>query len=196
MPVFYTNCYGQVYVLHEGKTKTGKSRYYFSLKTDGPLAESIPNGYEAYERPGGMVYFRKIQKTPILPDELKYVQKKIASCVDQEDEKSYPQLQSSFGAHVPGFVSSGMSAFINKYCTRFEADIRGKEIIVYRVKGDGMPIMKFALIDESTREFIAYRWCFKGRIDGWIRIGSPGQLKMLVDRCCPALGTDNFYELM
>ena len=195
MPVFYTNCYDQVYVLHEGKTKTGKSRYYFSLKTDGTLPESIPNGYEVYERPGGMVYFRKIQKTPVLPDELKYVQEKIASCVDQEDETVYRRLQSSLGAHVPGFLSSGKRAFIDKYRTRFEAEIRGKEIIVYRVKGDGMAIMKFVLIDESTREFIAYRWCFKGRIDDWIRIGSPGLLKTLVDRYCPALGTDNFYEL-
>lgn len=197
MTIIHKNCFDEEYFLHEGKTKTGKPKYFFSKKKDGDdLPDAIPDGYEIYERPGGRVYLRKFQKTPILKNELEYVQEKIASCVDQEDEKAYRQLRSSLGAHVPGFLSSDRMAFVDKFRTRFEAEIRGKEIIVYRVKGDGMPIMKFALADESTREFIAYRWCFKGSIDDWIMIGLPGQLKKLADKYCPTLGTDDFYELI
>ena len=89
MPVSYKNCRGQIYFLHEGTTKTGKPRYFFSMKTDGNLPDMMPEGFEVYERPGGMVYIRKIQVTPILDTELKYVQDKIATLVDQEGEKEY-----------------------------------------------------------------------------------------------------------
>ena len=74
MPMIYKNCYDEQYFLHEGKTKTGKPRYYFSKKAEGNLADTIPDRYEIYERPGGMVYLRKEQKTPIWQEELEYVQ--------------------------------------------------------------------------------------------------------------------------
>ena len=192
MPITHKNCRGHVYYLHEGKTKTGKPKYYVSKKAEGNLAVSVPEGYEIYEQPGGAVYFRKKQKTPILPHELKYVQDKIAPLVDQnqenEDEVMYARL-SSFG-----LPSTAL------YRTRYEAEIRGKEIIIYEVtRHDGRPLMKFELLDEETRKYRAYRWCFRGRIDDWITIGSfgisSGQLRDLVDKYCPALGTDDFYEL-
>ena len=183
MPIIHKNCHGDTYYLHEGKTKTGKPKYYVAKKSEGNLAEAIPDGYEIYEQPGGRVYFRKIQKTPILPHELKYVQDKIAPLVDQEDEVRYTCL-SSFG-----LPSSAL------YRTRFEAEIRGKEIIIYQVRHDAMPIMKFELLNEETRKYCTHRWCFIGSIDDWINIGSSGQLRNLVDKYCPALGTDDFYEL-
>ena len=197
MPVFYKNCNGQIYLLHEGKTKTGKPRYFFSMKTDGDLPEAIPDGFEVYERPGGMVYIRKIQQSPILADELKYVQDKIAPLVDQEAEREYAGWCDELTKVIPGFLASGRQSIVAQHCrSQFQAEIRRKEIIIYRVKkGDGMPIMKFVLVDEATREFDAYRWCFKGSIDDWMGIGHSGQLKELVDKYCPALGTDKFYEL-
>ena len=191
MPVFHKNCYGQTYVLHEGKTKTGKPRYYMSVKTEGDLAEAVPEGYEIYERPGGGVYYRKIQKTPILPHELKYVQDKIAPLVDQDEEARYAIL----GTIIPGLHKSKGHNLVDRFRTRFEAEIRGKEIIIYKVRDCGMPMMKFVLCDEETREYDAHRWCFKGRIDDWIELSTSGQLQDLADKYCPALGTDDFYEL-
>ena len=157
----------------------------------------MPEGFEVYERPGGMVYFRKIQETPILPEELKYVQNKIAPLVDQESEKECEQLRSMLAKNFLGFLSPEKQAIVEQHGrVRFQAEIRKNEIIIYEVgQIDGRPIMKFELLDEATRKFAAYRWCFKGRIDGWISIGSSGQLKELVDKHCSALGTDRFYEL-
>jgi hypothetical protein len=59
MAVKYVNRTGQTFYLHEGKTKTGKRKYFLSLKEEGVLAESIPDGYEIYENPDAHVYFRK-----------------------------------------------------------------------------------------------------------------------------------------
>ena len=60
MPVTYNNRKNKTYYLHEGKTKTGKTRYYLSMKTNGQLVDEIPDGYEIYEHPSNaQVFLRK-----------------------------------------------------------------------------------------------------------------------------------------
>lgn len=49
MTIEYVNRKSQTYYLHQGTTKTGKPRYFFSQKTEGNLASEIPDGYEIYE---------------------------------------------------------------------------------------------------------------------------------------------------
>ena len=188
MPVPYTNCHGQTYHIHERKTKTGKSCYYASTRMEGNLVEAIPEGYEVYERPGGRVSVRKIQKTPILPHELQFVQDQLTPLNDQWNAIFY----SAFGesASIPSSVKQLM---LERNRSRYQAEILGKEIIIYEVSCDGRPIMKFTLRDEEEREYRAYRWYFRGS-NGWLEL-SEGQLRNLAAKYCPTLGTDEFYEL-
>lgn len=50
MGVQYRNRKGDTYYLHEGQSRGGKVRYIFSRKTDGKPVESIPDGFEIYEK--------------------------------------------------------------------------------------------------------------------------------------------------
>ncbi len=59
MVVKHVNRKGQTFYLHETKTKTGKPKYSFSMKADGPLVGSIPEGFEVYENPDAQVFLRK-----------------------------------------------------------------------------------------------------------------------------------------
>ena len=59
MPVTHVNRYRDTYYLHVGKTKTGKPKYWFSMKADGDLVNAIPEGYEVYENPDAQVFLRK-----------------------------------------------------------------------------------------------------------------------------------------
>jgi hypothetical protein len=59
MTVSHVNRKGQTFYLHEMKTKAGKPKYFFSMKQDGQLVESIPEGYEVYENPDAQVFLRK-----------------------------------------------------------------------------------------------------------------------------------------
>jgi len=59
MAVKYVNRKGQTFYLHEAKTKTGKPKYFFSMKDEGVLVESIPEGFEVYENPDAQVFLRK-----------------------------------------------------------------------------------------------------------------------------------------
>ena len=207
MPISHTNYLGQTYYLHEGKTRSGKPKYYISKKAEGNPIESIPDGYEIYERPDGLVVVRKIPTSPILPHELKYVQDKIAPLSGFQrgydewcDELGYT---SEFSDMMPELASLEklVNAISQKrvrdyYRTRYVAEIRDNEIIIYEVaKRGGSAIMKFTLYDEETRKYGAYRWGGSGLTDRWLRCGPSGQLMELVDEYCPMLGTDEFYEL-
>lgn len=44
------------YYLHQGRTKTGKPKYFFSRKSEGELCRQLPDGYEIYENPRGQVF--------------------------------------------------------------------------------------------------------------------------------------------
>ena len=157
MPVFYTNCHGQTYLIHERKTKTGKPCYYASMRTEGNLIEAVPEGYEVYERPGGRVSVRKIQKSLILPHELQFVQDQLAPLNDRE----YAFFRSALGEGA-FILSSVKRLMLERHCFRWQAEIRGKEIIIYEVSCNGQPILKFVLRDEEERKYRAYRWCFRG----------------------------------
>ena len=78
MAVEYTNRKGKKYYLNVGKTKTGKPKYYFSMKTRGKLPEEIPEGYEIYEHPANaQVFLRKEIPLAITEFEKKLVEKEL-----------------------------------------------------------------------------------------------------------------------
>jgi hypothetical protein len=59
MVVKHVNRKGQTFYLHETRTKAGKPKYYFSMKADGLLVASIPEGHEVFENPDAQVFLRK-----------------------------------------------------------------------------------------------------------------------------------------
>ena len=62
MPITHINRKRQTYFLHEGKTRTGKPKYFFSKDSASDTLDAIPEGYEIYENPNAQVFLRK--KTP------------------------------------------------------------------------------------------------------------------------------------
>ncbi len=59
MAVEHVNRKGQTFYLHETRTKTGKPKFFFSMKEEGVLVGSIPEGFEVYENPDAQVFLRK-----------------------------------------------------------------------------------------------------------------------------------------
>jgi hypothetical protein len=56
MTIEHINRRGKKYYLHEGKTKTGKPKYFFSMKSEGNTIDAIPEGYEIYENPNAQFF--------------------------------------------------------------------------------------------------------------------------------------------
>jgi hypothetical protein len=78
--VQHVNRKGDTYYLHQGRTKTGKPKYFFSRKSEGELCRELPDGFEIYENPRGQVFCRRIQPKLIRDEEIEVVREAIRSC--------------------------------------------------------------------------------------------------------------------
>lgn len=192
MGVEYTNRSGKKYFLHVGKTKTGKPRYYFSLKKKGTLADDIPEGFEVYEHPESAVVFLRKEVPRLITDlEKKTVErelKKLSSSkwylIDikgkdltiYESREDIDRLKAIFGSKV-----------------RPHDDLSMDDILGIAVSYT--PIMKYILQDEDKRTFTVMRCCLLGSIDDWIQIGGSSRLKDLVETFTKRLGDDTLFDL-
>lgn len=186
MPVTHTNRRGQTYYLHAGTTKTGKPRYWFSMKDDGDLVEVIPAGHEVYENPDCQVFLRKIVPQLVTPFEVAVVEVGLERYAPGQN-----CLVDVKGEHI-----------VVHHAERVTLDLEdfgfGLRELPARYR-DYMKVMRFILVDEESRTFRVQRWCFRGSIDRWIDLwmaGSEGKLTDLVNEFCRHIGRESFFELM
>jgi hypothetical protein len=175
-----------------GKTKTGKPRYYFSMKKKDALAEEIPEGFEIYEHPANDQVFLRKRIPPLITElEKKLVEKELKNLdgprlygADVKGEEIIIYQSNENVENLKEIFSS-----INPFHDASRVDNIIKSEITYA------PIMKFILDDEKKRTFVVNRYCFRGSIDDWIDIGGPMHLKEASKVFLEHLGKDSFYEL-
>lgn len=190
MAIEYVNRKQKTYYLHEGKTKTGKPKYFFSVKAEGALVDVIPEGYEIYENPNAQVFLRKIQPQMVTPEEVAIVQagvKKIAKL-------DYLMVDVK-GKHIVVYLcDQNVDALmaIAQSSPTGDAGLADRMIQSFTYS----PMMQFVLVDKETREFEVERWCFRGSIDNWLLLDSSTNLQALVKKYARHLGQESFYELM
>ena len=192
MAYTYTNRKDQTYYLHQGKTKTGKPKYYFSQSDKGDTIDCIPDSYEVYENANAQVFLRRIQPQIITDEEIQLVR----DCI-----KTYTQLSHFFVeakgnkiiVHTPDQDLDRLDSMLSPF-----AQLRGFNVKEYFGKRASFtPVMRFVLSDKEKRTFYTERFCFRGSIDDWIYLGSSGgtllsQIMLYIKH----LGQESFYELM
>jgi hypothetical protein len=87
VPITHVNAKGKTYYLHQGVTKTGKPKYHFAMKSEGDLADSIPEGFEIYENPNAQVFLRRIPPKIITDEEKAIVEEGMRTYSDIKDYK-------------------------------------------------------------------------------------------------------------
>jgi len=194
MAMEYVNRKGDTYYLQQGKTKTGKPRYYFGRKLKAAPLDALPEGYEVYESPEtGQVYARKSVPTEISPMERRMVEEAVATqaglkqaIVDVERKALVVYLPSTEGKSLQGLrdtlglPQSVVAALIDEVTRR----------------GHYGKMLRFDLVDADERLYVAQRWCFLGSIDDWIFLSGPAPLADLLDKFAKHLGKESFYELI
>ncbi len=194
MPVTYMNKGKQIYYLYQGKTKTGKPRYHFSMKDKGTLAEKMPEGYEIYEHPANAQVFLRKKLPQIVTDIESYLVKKYLKKLN----RPHRYLFDIKGKIITIFESNQNVDELKAMFKRlpfgeYRTESRIAEILdretTYR------PIMRFILRDKKRRIFVAERFCFKGSIDDWINIGMSDSLENLLKAYLTHLGKDSFFDL-
>ena len=200
MTVSYKNRKSKTYYLHKGKTKTGKPKYHFSLKSKGELVDEIPEGYEIYEHPAhGQVFLRKKLSQIITDIEKHIVEKEL-----KEIEVPYNHLLDIRGKTITIFEShQDVDALKDIFSARFgqgfrpfglDADSTIDDII--NIALDYSPIIRLSLQDEKKRTFIAERYSFRGSTDDWVQIGGPGSLKEIAKEHVKHLGQDSLFGIL
>jgi hypothetical protein len=190
--IAHRNRLGDRHYLHEGKTKTGKAKYFFSRKREGKLAASIPAGFEVYETPNALVLLRRVvpclvtsEETAIVSDAVQQNPKAKGAIVDTKRD--------TITVHMPTF---DLDESVEELVADYPFAGRARMLGVLKRSLHFLPTMRFVLQDEETREYQTERWCYAGSIDDWIPVESPGPLPKLARRFCRHLARESFFELM
>jgi hypothetical protein len=189
MTIKYKNTKEKTYYLHKGQTKTGNDRYYFSMKTDGSLCNTIPEGYEIYEHPNAQVFLRKIPKKIILDSERDIVEKELREASSLRGYK-IDIRKNSIQIYTP---DQNIDAIENIMGNILPLSAGTKSAIANIINYS--PEMQFILINEENRIFSTQRYNYLSRIDDWMDIGYSGSLSLLVKRYVKHLGKESFFEL-
>jgi hypothetical protein len=190
MAIEHVNRKGKTYYLHQGTTKTGKPKYFFSMKSEGPLVNTLPKGYEIYENPNAQVFLRKIKPPIVTPEEVAIVQNGV---------KRYAQIEHFIvdvkGKHIVVYLCDQNVEALMEIASM---GMGGNSTQIYKTLLNSVtysPMMQFVLQDKKTRNFTLERWCFRGSVDDWIVLDSAIDLNALVKKYAPHLGQESFYNL-
>lgn len=185
----YVNKRNQTYYLHQGVTKTGKARYYFSLKKENALSE-IPDGYEIGENSRSLVFLRKTREKLITDDELNVVEQGMRKFTKLEYFRTDVK-KNIIIVFTPDQTIENMTVLLKNVAAKQGKEIKDvlNDIVTYS------PMFQFVLIDKKRRTFMAQRYCFSGSIDDWIDIGRSDKLVNLVKKYLPHLEQDSYFDL-
>jgi len=157
----YTNRKGDRYFIFEGRTKTGKPKYFASRKEASDKAKRInevPDNYEIAEHPSSAtVSIRKSKPSRILDAELVFVRNSATELSGFESvqvERRGDQLTIYTPDRDFGAIDSIFSSVFG-VPNAGVAD-RARENMTYTA---------MLLVDEDNRVYESERYCFKGGID-------------------------------
>lgn len=188
----YTNRYGDTYYLLQGKTKTGKPKYFVSRKLNGrEPVDQMPEGYEFHENPErGLVSLRKIRPSSILPLERQTIEREARRA--GVDYFLIDVHEQSLVVYTPG--NDPAESVRDWERMLGPLSISKKDWITQH--SNYMPMFRFTLMDEGERLFTVERWCFRGSIDGWISLYDRGTLGEMAKKYLPHLKGESFFDLM
>jgi len=193
MPLSYTNRRAKTYYLHIGKTKTGKDKYFCSMKKDGVLLDEVPEGFEIYENPDGLVYLRRKRKTLLTEDELASIGDAMKTMTSLKDyEYKIEHDKDNITVFLLDDDPKSFLEILNPSKARHERYVREFAIR----SGTYTAMMRFRLIDTQERLFETERYCFRGSVDDWIRISVAGTLESHAKNFLKHLGKESFYDLI
>ena len=194
MALQFINRRGEVYYIN-AKGSGNKKAFSASRKPSGVPLNSLPEGYEIYERPeSAQVFVRRIKPTLILPAEHQRVQDAIRKL-----------------ARLDHFIVDVENTSLVVYITDAERDVSlvlmteiasmtadqmqsAKAFMLTHARYEKM--MRFKLVEKNQRRFNAERWCFVSGIEDWYFLDGDKPLADLLQVYIPHLGKESFFELM
>lgn len=187
----HTNRKGVRYYLHEGRTKTGKVRYFFARSVgDGALAE-LPAGWEIAESINGVVSVRRHREraAKISADDLARVQAELRRHAHLRHHVAVVD-RDAIVVHQPDVDLAELRETAEKFALlpgRVEAFVED-----WVRRAHYSPVLQF-IRDGST--YVVHRMTYRGD-GGWSYPLASGPLDRLVREFVSKVGTGEFFQLM
>ncbi|MEZ6128622.1 MAG: hypothetical protein R3C59_08055 [Planctomycetaceae bacterium] len=223
MSLEYINCRQQQYYIFEGRTKTGKPKYYASKKpvsSGGSPVDSLPIDFEIHENPqNATVTVRRRRPTRVTAKERNLVERlvlELSECPrvrldvvgdaivvytpDTDPARILPKLSSGLGFLAHHLSESLLDTSHYTAMLRFslqEPATKRRKSAKSRAtpKSDEAAAPDSELPTQLPRIWQAARYCFRSYIDGWLSVGRPDELEPLARNFVVHLGRESFYEL-
>ena|SRR5665213_186649 len=195
MNLEYTNRRGDRYFVLQGRTKTGKAKYYCSRKPEGIGVTELPPDFEIYEHPeSALVSVRKIRPTRLLPCEAEFLDEQVRKLAGIE-HFIIGREGDCLVVYVCDRNPDNVNRLLVKLCGPLGArSDRNRQWMLRNARYS--PMYRFTLTDENERWFSLERWCYRGRIDDWIPLSAGRPLDELAADFLPHLGQESFFELI
>lgn len=189
--VTYTNRHGEPYYLHEGRTKTGKARYFVAKGVGDGALRAMPEGFEITESINGVVSVRRADPSrahaPV--GDLEAVRAEVARhahlrrCVVEErgGEIFINEPEGGVGEAALGAMAAAF--FVSPERMREASTPRRPR---YR------PVMRFS--PDAAGVYAVYRMTYRGQ-GGWHSLAA-GPLAAMAKRFVAHIGKESFFDLM
>lgn len=192
MALSIENSKGKAYFIKSRKTKKGNTTYYMTKKEDSSCLSEVPEGYEVFEKfDSNVLYIRKRKESLFDLKEINLLQ----ASLQQNDSLA------DFKVDIDGKILSiytadkeindrQFSSLIEPFYSRLQIDeyrsmwIRFEERMRIIIHGN-----------KQEREFEIKRYCYRGSVDDWIRVGVESDIKLVVRNYLVHLGRDSYYDL-
>ena len=199
VPLTRTNRHGRVYYLHEGKTKTGRPRYYAARNVRPGVLTEMPAGHEFAESINGVVSVRRVDpaRLRLPPGDLELVRRELARW-ERLRGHEVEERNGAIVIHEPvgGVHDKALAKLADLFAStpaRLRMDL-GPRLGKTRLD----PVMRFVpwAEDEDLQpgEYAVERMTYRGD-GGWHHVDT-GLLDDLVDEYVHLIGTDEFFELL
>ncbi len=182
---------GDAYYLHEGKTKTGKIRYFVAkMPREGTLS-TMPKGYEFSESMNGVVSVRRIDKSEArIPDSDIALAQAEMDCHHHLCEHRIDIVK----GEIVVFEPENPLSELNEEMARSFPMLAHRNLISMKRRVRYSPVMKFVPIQKESG-YSAHRMTYRGD-GGWSWPLASGPLHELVQKFFRYVGTDEFFELL
>lgn len=181
--VTHINRKGVKYFLHEGRTKTGKIRYFMAKAIRDGSRDSVPTGYEICEDVNGLVSVSKCRAELIPPADLKII---------EDSLRNYPHLATHkvrarydrITIYAPLGTELGMLGDTGEFGTPWDE----LQEPIYEA------VMRFILRAKEKMYFVE-RKHYHGE-GGWLPLDIGDDLPLLSKRYLKHISKESFYNLM
>lgn len=154
----------------------------------------MPEGYEIYEKPeSAQVFIRKVKPTRIVPMERQLLEVSLRRLA-KLDHFIVAVETRSLVVYISDAEPDAALSVMRMIAPMTPSEARStREFILSRARYEKM--MRFTLMDESSRRFSIERWCFLGGIDDWYLLEGDATFAELLEKYVPHLGQESFFEL-